>query len=114
MKSIDCLIVGGGPAGLTAAIYLARFHRRVLLVDEGKSRAGLIPKSHNYPGATDGVSGSDLLKALRAQAEQFGATMRTGRVLNLDKSEGGFIVKLDGEALRAARIRSGSVIRCLK
>ena len=46
---IDCIVVGGGPAGLTAAIYLARFRRRVILVDGGESRAALIPRSHNHP-----------------------------------------------------------------
>ena len=39
-KPLDCLVIGGGPAGLTAAIYLARFHMDILVVDEGKSRAG--------------------------------------------------------------------------
>ncbi|MET1047917.1 MAG: FAD-dependent oxidoreductase, partial [Hyphomicrobium sp.] len=47
---LDCLIIGGGPAGLTAAIYLARYHRRVAVYDSRNSRAGLIPESHNYPG----------------------------------------------------------------
>jgi thioredoxin reductase (NADPH) len=46
----DCLIIGGGPAGLTAAIYLARYRRAAVLVDDGPSRAALIPASHNYPG----------------------------------------------------------------
>lgn len=46
---IDCAIVGGGPAGLTAALYLARFRRRALVIDAGQSRAALIPISHNYP-----------------------------------------------------------------
>lgn len=64
---IDCLIIGGGPAGLTAAIYLARFRRKILIVDEGRSRAELIPASHNYPGFR-GIAGSDLLKTLRQQA----------------------------------------------
>src|SRR5215204_5178815 len=48
-QEADCLIVGGGPAGLTAAIYLARFRRRVVLIDSGASRAALIPESHNNP-----------------------------------------------------------------
>jgi thioredoxin reductase (NADPH) len=47
---LDCLIIGGGPAGLTAAIYLARYRRAVVLVDDGRSRAALMPASHNYPG----------------------------------------------------------------
>jgi thioredoxin reductase (NADPH) len=49
MESFDCLIIGGGPAGLTAAVYLARYRRRIMLFDGGDSRASLIPKSHNYP-----------------------------------------------------------------
>jgi thioredoxin reductase (NADPH) len=71
---IDCLIVGGGPAGLTAATYLGRYRRSVILIDEGESRAALIPESHNYPGYT-GIAGPDLLKLLRRQATDFGARL---------------------------------------
>ncbi|WP_348629545.1 FAD-dependent oxidoreductase [Mesorhizobium sp. M7A.F.Ca.MR.245.00.0.0] len=46
----DVAIVGGGPAGLAAGMYLARFLRSVILVDAGDARAKLIPKSHNCPG----------------------------------------------------------------
>ena len=53
----DCLIIGGGPAGLTAAVYLARYRRRIVLFDAGESRASLIPESHNYPGFPGGISG---------------------------------------------------------
>ena len=52
----DALIVGGGPGGLTAAIYLARYHRRVVVVDEGHSRAKWIPLSHNHAGFPDGIA----------------------------------------------------------
>jgi thioredoxin reductase (NADPH) len=53
----DCVIVGGGPAGLTAAIYLARYRRIVVVYDTGASRALSIPKCHNYPGFAEGISG---------------------------------------------------------
>lgn len=43
----DCLVIGAGPAGLTTAVYLSRFHRHLLVADGGPSRAGLIPLSHN-------------------------------------------------------------------
>jgi thioredoxin reductase (NADPH) len=69
----DCLIIGGGPAGLTAAIYLARYRRRVIVLDAGKSRAAWIPTSHNYPGFEDGIGGPELLALLAGQADQYGA-----------------------------------------
>ena len=84
-KPLDCLIVGGGPAGLTAAIYLARFHRNALVVDAGKSRALLIPESHNYPGFVNGITGPDLIAALRTQAEKYGGELRDGTVEALTK-----------------------------
>ena len=65
---MDCLIIGGGPAGLTAAIYLARFQRRFLVVDTGASRCSWIPISHNHAGCPEGIAGSDLIARMRAQA----------------------------------------------
>ncbi|WP_367183227.1 FAD-dependent oxidoreductase [Cypionkella sp.] len=47
-KLYDCVIVGGGPAGLTAAIYIARYHLDVIVVEDGRSRAAMIPLSHNH------------------------------------------------------------------
>lgn len=58
---LDCVVIGAGPAGLTAAIYLARFMRHVTVLDSGASRASLIPISHNYPGFPEGISGGELL-----------------------------------------------------
>ena len=86
----DCLIIGGGPAGLTAAIYLARFRRNVIVADDGKSRAALIPESHNYPGFSGGVAGPELLAALRHQAEQYGTVLRHARITDLRRHNGGF------------------------
>ncbi|MDY0747553.1 NAD(P)/FAD-dependent oxidoreductase [Paucibacter sp. R3-3] len=73
----DCVVIGAGPAGLTAAIYLQRFHRRTLLVDAGRSRALKISRSRNCPGYPEGISGSGLLERLREQLGNFG-----GRLLN--------------------------------
>ena len=86
---MDCLIIGGGPAGLTAAIYLARFQRRFLVVDTGASRCSWIPISHNHAGFPDGIAGSDLIARMRIQAEQYGAKIIGGRVEQLERSAGG-------------------------
>ena len=69
---VDCAVIGGGQAGLTAALYLARFRRRVVVIDAGQSRAALIPVSHNYPGFPQGICGNELLDRLRAQARLYG------------------------------------------
>ncbi|HET9639804.1 MAG TPA: NAD(P)/FAD-dependent oxidoreductase [Allosphingosinicella sp.] len=86
----DCLIVGGGPAGLTAAIYLTRFHLSIKLVDAGTSRAAWIPCSHNHAGYPDGISGQELIERMKAQAQKYGASIVAGRVTRLDRFEGGF------------------------
>ena len=62
-RPFDCLVIGGGPAGLTAAIYLARFHLSVLVVDGGESRASWIPVSHNHAGFPDGIGGLSFWRA---------------------------------------------------
>ena len=77
---MDCPIIGAGPAGLTAATYLARFRRRVAIVDAGTSRARYIPVSHNVPGFPFGIGGSELLAKLRAQAEHFGVRVEANRI----------------------------------
>ncbi|MEO8322281.1 MAG: NAD(P)/FAD-dependent oxidoreductase [Bradyrhizobium sp.] len=101
MKSFDCLIIGGGPAGLTAAVYLARYRRRIVLFDAGESRASLIPKSRNYPGFPDGVSGPGLLQALRKQAQAYGIRTVSGRITGLKPEDGGFIATSSGQKVKA-------------
>lgn len=88
--NLDALIIGGGPSGLTAAIYLARYRRRVLLIDSDQSRAALIPETHNYPGFADGIAGPALLDALRKQAKTYGVTMIQDRVEMLNLTAAGF------------------------
>jgi thioredoxin reductase (NADPH) len=103
---MDCLVIGGGPAGLTAAIYLARFRRDFLVVDTAASRASWIPISHNHAGYPDGIAGKDLLARMRAQAEQYGAEVIRGRIEHLERSgRGGFVaVMADGNRHEAERV----------
>src|SRR5205809_599150 len=84
---LDCLVIGGGPAGLTAAIYLARFHLDILVVDGGKSRASWIPCTRNHAGFPDGISGEELLERMRAQAQKYGAKIATEYVTKLEQDE---------------------------
>lgn len=100
----DCLIVGGGPAGLTAAIYLARFRRAVLVLDGAESRAALIPSSHNYPGFASGISGAELIGALAAQAERYGAHLQRAAVDELAREDDRFSARADGLSVRAKRV----------
>ncbi|HEX5237104.1 MAG TPA: NAD(P)/FAD-dependent oxidoreductase [Sphingomicrobium sp.] len=84
---LDCLIVGGGPAGLTAAIYLARFHLDIMVVDAGRSRASWIACTRNVSGFPDGISGTELLQRMRDQACKYGATVETEFVTKLEHDE---------------------------
>jgi len=84
---LDCLIVGGGPAGLTAAIYLARFHLDILVVDGGKSRAAWIPCTRNHAGFPEGIKGTELLQRMRDQACRYGAKVQTEYVTKLERDE---------------------------
>jgi thioredoxin reductase (NADPH) len=87
----DTLIIGGGPAGLTAGIYLRRFTRSVALVDKGNSRLRLIPVSHNYPGFPDGVPGHVLLGNLTVQLERYGGQVMPGEIVGLRIEDGLFV-----------------------
>jgi thioredoxin reductase (NADPH) len=89
-EPLDCLIIGGGPAGLTAAIYLARFHLDILVLDDGKGRAESIPCTHNHAGYPDGISGKELVRLMREQAQRYGARIERDYVTRLDKTDDGF------------------------
>lgn len=99
---LDCLIIGGGPAGLTAAVYLARYRRTLRLVHSGASRARLIPTSHNYPGFK-GVGGEELLQRLREQALQYDVAFEQGTVEELSiEAQNGFRARV-GQHVHSAR-----------
>ncbi|MDB5763118.1 MAG: hypothetical protein JWQ21_2113 [Herminiimonas sp.] len=91
-QTLDCLIIGAGPAGLIAAIYLARFRRAIKIVDAGYSRASLIPLSHNYPGFPDGIGGDALLARLRTQVARYDVDIIAGMVTRIDRRDDGFFI----------------------
>ena len=103
--ALDCLVIGAGPAGLSAAIYLARFRHHFGVVDGGTSRAALIPVSHNHPGFPDGIAGPELLARMRRQAERYGARIVAGTVDALERDEDGSFLAVFGDGiLRASTV----------
>lgn len=86
----DIIIVGAGPAGLTAALYAARFCRSTLVIHDGTPRAATIPRSHNVPGFEDGIGGPALLQRMTRHAAGFGAVFAEARVTGASRSGGLF------------------------
>jgi thioredoxin reductase (NADPH) len=115
LENVDTLIIGGGPAGLTAAIYLARYRRKVVVVDNGESRAALIPETHNYPGFVHGIAGPKLLEALRLQAGAYGVAILRDTVSGLDQADAGFIAMSSQRDIQAKRamLATGLIDRTL-
>jgi thioredoxin reductase (NADPH) len=100
---IDVLIVGGGPAGLTAALYLARFRRRVVVADEGDPRAAWIPASHNIPFFANGIPGPEILARQRGHLARYRVPAIPARVAALRREGRGFVANVEGHAPVAAR-----------
>jgi thioredoxin reductase (NADPH) len=93
----DILILGSGPAGLTAAIYAARGGYTPLVI-EGEEPGGQLTGTiniENYPGFPEAISGFELTDLMRMQAERFGARFKVGKVVNADISKTPFIITLD-------------------
>lgn len=100
---LDCLVIGAGPAGLAAAIYLARYRRHFVVMDGGDPRASLIPTSHNLPGFPEGMHGSVLLERMSAQARRYGAPIVRGMVTDLGRDANGLFVADTGAGPVTAR-----------
>ena len=101
---VDCLIVGAGPAGLTAAIYLARFRLSVIVIDSGQSRAAIIPRTHNHAGFPEGIAGAQLLSRMRQQAALYGVEVIPGCVSKIHRGGDYFVAEADQLPLKARRL----------
>ncbi|WP_327044578.1 FAD-dependent oxidoreductase [Microbispora sp. NBC_01189] len=104
-RTYDVIVVGGGAAGLSGALALARARRSVLVVDDGRPRNAPASHVHNYLGR-EGTPPAELLAAGRAEIAAYGAEITGGRVANAAREDDGrFVVTLDdGRALRARRL----------
>src|SRR5690606_25020499 len=107
MRDIDIAIVGGGGAGLTAAIYASRARRTTVLF-EHKVPGGQIATTdlvENFPGFPDGINGFDLAQLMLRQAEKFGTEVRYEGVVNLERLEDGtFAVATESDTYRAKAV----------
>jgi thioredoxin reductase (NADPH) len=104
MVVLDCVVIGGGPAGLTAALYLARFRRKITIVDAGNSRALLIPRTNNFPGFPDGISGAALLERLRQQVARYEIELVKDTVEAVEVTGDCFIATALSTTIRARKV----------
>ena len=113
----DVIILGSGPAGLTAGVYAARAHLAPLIVDghEPGGQLTLTTMVENFPGFPEGLLGPDLIRSMRQQAERFGAEFRQGAVAAADLSRRPFRITIDGtvEECRALIIATGASAKML-
>ena len=99
----DCVVIGGGPAGYTAAFYLARFGRSCALVQYGVPRARWIPKIHHLIGHEKNLSGPKLLKRMRDHASQLKIQVIKGEA-KVYREQKGFRIEIGGSSITAARV----------
>lgn len=102
----DLIIIGGGPAGLSAAIYGARARLDTVVVEKmyAGGQAAITDRIENYPGFVEGIGGMELTEAMKMQAERFGAKFVNGEVQKIIPKEDGFEVVLKNEQLKAKAV----------
>jgi thioredoxin reductase (NADPH) len=117
MDTRQVVIVGSGPAGLTAAIYAARANLKPLLIEglEAGGQLMITTLVENWPGHRDGIMGPDLMAEMRAQAERFGTEIIQSHVTDVDLRNRPFTVKANGQVIKtdALIIATGASARLL-
>ena len=102
----DIIVIGSGPAGLTAAVYASRADLKPLMIEgfEAGGQLMLTTDVENYPGFIDGIMGPELMERMRKQAARFGTEYLTDDVTSVDFSQRPFIVRTSDETYRARSV----------
>ena len=112
MERVKCLIIGGGPAGYTAAIYASRADIAPVLY-EGIQPGGQLTTTtdiENFPGFENGIGGQELMSVMKAQAVRLGADLRNGTVTDVDLSERPFKVTVDSDKEIEAALKEADLL----
>ena len=113
----DVIIIGSGPAGLTAALYTARANLKPLVIEgiESGGQLMLTTAVENFPGFRDGIMGPELMAEMRAQAERFGAEIVSGDVTTVEMGASPFVVRVGEQAheTRSLIVSTGASARLL-
>src|SRR4051812_28936502 len=106
MDSRDIVIIGSGPAGLTAALYTARANLRPLVIEglEAGGQLMLTTMVENFPGHHDGIMGPDLMQEMRSQAEKFGTDFVQGYVTAVDLCSKPIVIRTTDAEFRARSV----------
>jgi len=108
--ALDCAVIGGGPGGLTAALYLARYNRNFALFDGGDSRAAWISESHNLPLFTQGIAGPEILRRQREHVQAYGGTIIEGEAKTLSKANSSFTIEFQRKDGRTSRLNARFIV----